>query len=88
MGISNANVWNAGMNSSTGNYEVDIKTCLNCGHTQRLPSKNIICPTCDHPTLYYFLSIHHLVGYIDKYGLKKIRIVDEDILETVLQAFQ
>lgn len=67
--------------------EVVIKTCLECGYTQRLPYKYFECPKCGVMSLGFFTSINHLIKYIDLYGLGKINIIDDDIRKAVIEAF-
>lgn len=87
MELSNYIAENAGWNSWKDNYIVEIKHCLQCGHTQRLPERNTTCPSCDHTGMFFFRDEHHLVKYIDRYGLGNVIIIDEDIRQIVLNAF-
>jgi hypothetical protein len=66
----------------------EIKYCKDCGHVQRLPYKYFVCPACDMPGMLFFTSLTHIVGYIDMYGLKNMNIIDDDIREAIIQAFQ
>lgn len=67
--------------------EVVIKTCLRCGHTQRLPYENFDCPSCHLNLLAFFKDIDHLIYNINLYGLKNKRIIDDDVREKVIKAF-
>lgn len=68
--------------------EIVIKTCLDCGYTKRLPYKKFECPSCGQMALGFFTSFEHLVGYIDKYGLGKLNITEEDLRFELIKAFQ
>lgn len=67
--------------------EVVIKTCLDCGHTQRLPYRYFECPSCESLSFGFFNNINHLIGYIDRYGLGKLKIIDDDIRQEIIKAF-
>jgi hypothetical protein len=87
MDISESNAWIVGSDSRTVN-EVVIKTCIDCGHTQRLPYKKFVCPSCERVPLLFHPNVNHLIGYINRYGLGNLNIVDSDIREKILAAFE
>jgi hypothetical protein len=39
------------------------------------------------PSLGFFQTTYHLIGHINRYGLGKINIVDDDVREAVIKAF-
>lgn len=68
--------------------QIEIKYCRHCGLVKRLPYKYFNCPECDMPDMFFFININHLIKNVDMYGLGNKRIVDADIIEAILKAFQ